>query len=183
MILPWQKKKKSSLDLALVMCPGWGVIQPPVGISYLKSFLEKYGTSAKCFDLSLELYKVFPEKKYWDLNYPEYFVIPSMFEENILPFLNPFIDLWAEQILGYNPKAVGFSLFMSSLNVSLLLAKRLKEKEPNLVILGGGPEVTRIKRVIVDGIKGFTPINKDIFSIFDILVDGEGEMSLLELLS
>ena len=99
MILPWQKKKKSSLDLALVMCPGWGVIQPPVGISYLKSFLEKYGTSVKCFDLSLELYKVFPEKKYWDLNYPEYFIIAFLIELE-LSFSVCFISLYRELARG-----------------------------------------------------------------------------------
>jgi len=173
-----------SLDLALVMCPGWGVVQPPVGISYLKGFLRSFGINVKCFDLSLELYKTFPEKKYWDLNYPGSFIVPEFFDKDILPGLKPFINVWAELILSYNPRVIGFSLFMSSINASLILARRLKEINPDLIIIGGGPEVTRIKRVLVDGIGGFASLNKDAImgNIFDILVDGEGEETLLEVL-
>lgn len=177
------KRDRSGLDLALVMCPGWGAVQPPVGISYLKSFLAKHGIGVKCFDFSLKLYKAFPEKKYWDLNYPGHFIIPEMFERDILPFLEPFIDACAQEILSYNPKAVGFSLFMSSINTSRLLAERLKKLKPELVIVGGGAETTRVKRVIVDGIKNLAPVNKEILSAFDILIDGEGEMALAEVIS
>lgn len=182
MAISWLKKNSSDLDLALVMCPGWGVIQPPVGISYLKSFLGEHGRKVKCFDLSLELYKVFPEKKYWDLNYPEHFILPQLFQRDILPCLRPYITVWAEEILRFNPKVVGFSVFMSSVNTSLLLAKELKKIRPDLLIVAGGAEVTRTKMVMVDKIRGFTPINNDIFSAFDILVDGEGEEALLEIL-
>ena len=176
--------RANNLDLALVMCPGWGVIQPPVGISYLKGFLQNSGIKVKCFDLSLELYKVFPEKEYWNLNYPEHFIIPELFRRDIFPILEPFINIWTEQILSYHPRVVGFSLFMSSINVSLVLAQQLKKMKPDLIIVGGGAEVTRIKRVLVDGIRGFTPINKEVVAdnVFDLLIDGEGEESLLETL-
>ena len=175
------KKENRPLDLALVMCPGWGAVQPPVGISYLKSFLQQNNISVKCFDLSMELYKVFPEKKYWDLNCPDHFTTPHLFKKDVLPFMGPFIDIWAEQILRYNPKIVGFSLFMSSINASLLLARHLKKIRPDLIILGGGAEVTRIKRIMVDGIRELAFINREIFSAFDILIDGEGEIGLLEI--
>lgn len=176
---------KKNLDLALVMCPGWGAVQPPVGISYLKGFLKGSGINVKCFDFSLDLYKGFPEKKYWDLNYPEYFIDYRLFETNILPFLDNFIKKWANEILTLHPKVVGFSLFMSSANVSLLLAEELKKNEPTLIVVGGGPEVTRLKRTFVDGIGGFASINELIIksNIFDILVEGEGENSLAEILS
>ena len=174
----------NNLDLALVMCPGWGVTQPPVGISYLKGFLKNFGIKVKCFDLSLELYKASSQKEYWNLNYPEYFITPELFSRYILPTLGPFINTWAEEILSYEPQVVGFSLFMSSINVSLVLAQQLKKMQPNLTIVGGGAEVTRIKRVLVDGIRGFAPIDKEAVtdSVFDLLIDGEGEESLLEVL-
>jgi len=179
-----QNRIMNNLDLALVMCPGWGVIQPPVGISYLKGFLKNFGLKVKCFDLNLELYKIFPNKEYWNLNYPEYFIMPELFSSKIVPAIEPFINIWAEQILNYSPQVVGFSLFMSSVNVSLLLAQQLKKMKPDLIIIGGGAEVTRIKRVLSDGIRRFTPINKEITADngFDLLIDSEGEESLLEAL-
>lgn len=177
--------QENNLDLVLIMCPGWGVEQPPLSISYLKSFLENFGIKVKCLDLSLELYKVFPEKKYWDLNYPDHFIAPQLFEKDILPVLRPYIEIWSERILSFSPKAAGFSLFMSSINVSLVLAQHLKKAKPDLIIIGGGPEATRIKRILVDGIRRFASLNKEAITrgIFDLLVDGEGEETLLEILS
>lgn len=180
-----QDKAEKNLDLAMVICPGWGVIQPPVGISYLKGFLEEHGLRVKCFDLSLELYKVFSHKEYWDLNHPEDFIVKPLFEKNILSHVDHFITYWAKQILSHNPKAVGFSLFMSSTNVSMLLARKLKQLRQDLVIIAGGPEVTRIKRVVIDGITEFSPLNiKNVSDeFFNILIDGEGEEALLEILT
>ncbi len=185
MSLFWQDKAEKKLDLALVICPGWGLIQPPVGISYLKGFLEDHGLQVKCFDLSLELYKVFPHKEYWDLNHPEDFIVKPLFEKNILPHIEQFITHWAKQILSTDPKAVGFSLFMSSINVSMLLARKLKQLRPDLVIIAGGPEVTRIKRVVIDKITEFSPLNMKNASdeFFNILIDGEGEEALFEILT
>jgi len=179
----WLKKEKEDLDCVLIMCPGWGVIQPPVGISYLKGFLEEHGLSVKCFDLSLELYKVFPRKEYWDLNHPEAFIVKPLFEKNILPHIDYFITHWAKQILSCNPKVVGFSLFMSSINTSLLLAKQLKKYRPHLLILGGGAEVSRIKKVVGGRTNCFSPVNENIFDDFDLLINGEGEEVLLEIFS
>ena len=177
------KDLKKDLDLALIICPAWGVVQPPVGISYLKGFLKKHGINARCYDFSLELYKSFPEKKYWELNYPDYFITPQAFDKSIKPHLTSFLENCTKKIIEDNPKVVGFSLFMSSLNTSLLLAEQLKKARPDLLILGGGPEVTRIKRVVIDGIDRFAAMNKDIITNgnFDMLIDGEGEYALLEI--
>jgi len=169
----------------LAMCPGWGVIQPPAGISYLKGFLKEHGVGVKCLDLNLDFYKSFPNKEYWDLNTPEPFIHPDLFNKDILPDLSGRIDRWAEDILSNNPIAVGLSLFMSSINASLVLAKRLKELNPDLPIIGGGAEVYRMKRIFIDGVSEFSPIKTEAVSekYFDILVLGEGEATLLELLN
>ena len=177
-------KPENGTDIVLVMCPGWGVIQPPVGLSYLSGFLRSRGFSVKCLDLSLALYKVFPEKKYWELNYPEYFLTLGLFDEFILPFLNPIIPDWVDAILRPGPRAVGFSLFMSNTIVSSLLARQIKKVSPQTTIIAGGPEVTRIKRVMHDGVHRFAHMEQDTVmeGVFDVLVDGEGEEALLDLL-
>jgi hypothetical protein len=175
---------KKKLDLALIMCPGWGVVQPPVGISYLAGFLKERGVNVRCYDFSVELFKTFPEKKYWELNYPDFFITPRSFDTHIKPHLGAFIEQCANRIIEDDPRAVGFSLFMSSMNMSLLLAERLKKQRPGLLIVGGGPEATRIKRVEVDRIDCFAALNRDIVTggCFDLLIDGEGEEALLEMI-
>jgi hypothetical protein len=171
-------------DLALIMCPGWGVVQPPVGISYLEGFLKKQGVGVRSYDFSVELFKIFPEKKYWELNHPDFFITPRSFDEHIRPHIGPFLDACADRILRDDPRVAGFSLFMSSMNVSLLLAEKLKKARPGILIVGGGPEVTRVKRVEVDRIDCFAAMNRDIVTggNFDLLVDGEGEEALLEII-
>ncbi|HAB51841.1 MAG TPA: hypothetical protein DCE80_06680 [Ignavibacteriales bacterium] len=178
-----KNNQHKSVDLVLIMCPAWGVVQPPISISYLKGFLEKGGIRVKCFDFSLELYKVFPEKKYWDLNYPEHFISQQLFDKDILPILMPFISVWGERILQCNPRAVGFSLFMSTINISAILAKYLRAVKPDLIIIGGGPEVTRLKKIIIEGNKRIATINKEVMAhgLFDVFIDGEGEKTLSEI--
>jgi radical SAM superfamily enzyme YgiQ (UPF0313 family) len=177
--------RTEDLNLALIMCPLWGITQPPVSIAYLKGFLNDSGIAAKCFDFNVALSKVFPEKKYWDLNYPEYFIDPRLFNTGILPNLNPLINVWAEEILEYSPQVVGFSLFMSNVNTSLLLARELKKIKPDLIIVGGGPEVTRFKRILVDGIRRIAYLHRELIdaNVFDLFIYGEGEKTLLEALS
>lgn len=176
-------KADYDLDIALVMCPAWGIDQPPVGISYLKGFLKERGIRVRCFDFSFDLYKDFSDKNYWDLNFPEYFTEPLLFDKHVALFLKPFINKWASQILSQKPRVVGFSLFMSSSMASLLLAKELKKINPGQVIIGGGPEATRIKRIMFDNIRRFAALDQDIITgkTFDILLDGEGEEALAEL--
>jgi len=186
------RHKRINTDLVLVTAPAWGVIQPPIGISCLKGFLEKFGISVKCFDLSLQLYKVFPKKEYWDLNFPEYFIVHSFFERDVLPFLGTFLKASIKTILSCNPKVVGFSLYMSNINTSIILARNLKKVRPDLVILGGGPEVRRLKRHLPAKKEGADYVNLDVQNninnimsgnVFDALIEGEGEDGLLEILS
>ncbi|MFA6217642.1 MAG: radical SAM protein [Candidatus Omnitrophota bacterium] len=179
------RNAQKQAELVLVMCPLWGVSQPPISISYLSGFLQKHGVSVRCFDFSSALYRVFPEKKCWDLNFPEYFMSPELFNRHIKPVLNPVISDWAGQILALRPSVVGFSLFMSNMSASLLLAQELKKRAPDLLIVAGGCEVTRIKRIYVDGIQRRAHLDTDVIDsgVFDLFIDGEGEQSLLEIVS
>lgn len=172
-----------SADLALIMCPGWGAAQPPVGISYLKGYLNSFGIRTKCFDLSIELYLAMQEKKYWDLNYPAHFIDQALFERDIVPSLMSYIEKWSDRILSFHPKMVGFSLFMSSVNASIVLARHLKAKRPDLILIGGGPEVARLKLVVVDKVTRVAAMRQEVLldGIFDILIVGEGEILLREL--
>jgi len=176
---------KDQAELVLAMCPLWGVSQPPISISYLSGFLQQQGVSVRCFDFSAALYKVFPEKKCWDLNFPEYFMSPELFNRHIKPVLGPLIGDWARQILALGPSVVGFSLFMSNMSASLLLAQELKKRAPHLPLVAGGCEVARVKRIYIDGIQRRAHLETAVIEsgVFDLFIDGEGEEPLLEIVS
>jgi len=72
-----------------------------------------------------------------------------------------------------NPSVVGFSCFVWNWNINLALAKAIKEKFPNCLIVFGGqqqPLADRVGSFFID------------HSYVDVLVHGEGEETFLELL-
>lgn len=158
-------RKEKKPDIILVICPTWDIAQPPVGLAYLKAYLRQKGYNAKCFDFNIDLYKCIKDKSWWNLNNPELFILKKEFE-TVKSTIISFIKKWAKQILSEKSKIIGFSLYMSTVNTSLLLAKELKKQQPNIKLIAGGPEATRIK----------DKIQKE--NIFDYIIKGEGEVFL-----
>ncbi|HEX2913459.1 MAG TPA: radical SAM protein [Chloroflexia bacterium] len=78
--------------------------------------------------------------------------------------------LITEAILRHDPDIVGFSLYTWNSSRTLGLARALKQRAPEILLLGGGPEVN------YDG--DFVLSSPD----FDFLVQGEGERTFVELL-
>ena len=77
----------------------------------------------------------------------------------------------AEMILEINPKFVGITLFTVGVFNASIIAKLVKEKNPNIIILVGGPHMSSM---------GYETMNK--FPEFDVSVIHEGELILENLL-
>ncbi len=75
-----------------------------------------------------------------------------------------------DAILAHDPDLIGFSLYTWNSTRVLGLARKLKELAPEILLLGGGPEVNRDSDFIL------------VEPAFDFLVFGEGERTFLELL-
>ncbi|MDD5019262.1 MAG: radical SAM protein [Candidatus Omnitrophica bacterium] len=183
--MSFSERLAAKADAVLVVAPGWGVLHPPVGISQIKSSLAASGWSAVCLDLNERLHAIATQKIYWDLNYPEHFILPVSFEREILPLMNPHIDAWVDDILFYSPSVVGFSLYMSTVNASFVIAGRLKERCPDCVIVGGGPEARRYRKVMEKKGAAAASLHPGLVrgGVFDVLVEGEGEPSMGEILA
>jgi radical SAM superfamily enzyme YgiQ (UPF0313 family) len=78
--------------------------------------------------------------------------------------------LLVDAILACDPDLVGMSLYTWNSSRSLLLAKALKQRAPELLIIGGGPEINHDGDFILNS------------PYFDYLVQGEGEQTFVELL-
>lgn len=84
-----------------------------------------------------------------------------------------FLDDCLDELLAYSPKVVGFTSVYQQQIASLSLAKRIKEKRPEIQTVFGGPNV--------EGITGVEVLRQ--FPFVDVVVSGEGEKIAVELFS
>ena len=177
--------------IALVQTPAWGPL-PPLGIATLKSFLTKHGVEARCFDLNIDFHNDFRtdvewadgRDSYggadpwgadaygqWSLDFDSFnteirFNEGSIFNDQPPPFAR-----WASEIVDYRPQIVGLSTQLTSLAASLLLAHQIKELDPSILIVFGGPDSAQDQHgdyVLRSGLA-------------DLVVSGEGEEALLRI--
>ncbi len=151
-----------------ILCPPIWSILPPLGISYLFSFLKSTGVRAAFYDLNAFLYRESSEdiKKRWTLN-------KNISEEDFFNFYFLNYYKYFEEILNLienlKVEVVGFSLFNINRYFTFKTISFLKKKFPFLKIIVGGPETFR-----------FYIENSFDYSLVDCYVVGEGEKGLLE---
>ncbi|NQU18388.1 MAG: radical SAM protein [Candidatus Saganbacteria bacterium] len=83
-----------------------------------------------------------------------------------------FIEEASKRILGQKPGIIGFSTMCDSLPSAILVAKQCKKTAPHIPIIFGGVDVSFEDKKIIE-----------LFKDIDIIVRGEGEITLLEILS
>lgn len=113
-------------NIILVYPPGWDSISPPLGISCIKSFLDKDGFNVKCLDFSVEL-----DGKFFD---------------GATDKLNNYV----EKILNQNPDAIGLSLLDPNFKHSMYIAERIKQESDDLKVIVGGPQVSYVGKEILE---------------------------------
>ena len=158
----------------LAHLPQWDISQPPMGISYIGAYLKSKGIEVFLSDFSIELYKSLPPDFRYYLDNGAFhtnWIDFNKYTEEVAPFIDRFINLWMYKILKKNPKIIGFSVLTTNINPTLELIKRLKKIRPEIIIVLGGPYVTRYEGAfkVVE--------NKEI----DFIVPDEGEEVMAEL--
>ena len=81
-------------------------------------------------------------------------------------------DICVKRILRQQPRIVGFTVYGTNYTICQLLARKLKETDPSILILFGGPTPT---------VQGGIVLEENRF--VDITVQNEGEETVLELLN
>jgi hypothetical protein len=157
---------------------------PHLGIGYLRSVLEERGIETHFHDFSLSLpeeTKVCLQEKLngWPTLYASLGFTFRTFLGNrsdpsyLLEELDGVANAFAEVLLSKKPDWVGFSLYQSTLLLSLLTARKIKEEDPEIGVLFGGP-------LLLDA------SIRDVLTLFPAIVDGlfvgEAEGSIGEFL-
>lgn len=137
------------MKIALIQCPSWTTESPPYALALLSSVLKKNGYNPTCFDLNIDLFKFCKENvkeqdclinnQSWNMDFRGHVWYAK---DNVLNFINkyePYIDKLVESIVNTQIKIIGFSAQSTSKFFSLEIARRIKEKDKDKIIIFGGP--------------------------------------------
>ena len=136
------------MKIALVQCPAWTTESPPYSLALLVAALKKNAHEVICFDLNIELYKYCKEicklsnsiinEGSWAMDFRG----NVWYEKGgVLNFINKyesFINDLVDSILNTPSQIIGFSVQSTSKFFSLEVARRLKQKDKNKIIIFGG---------------------------------------------
>jgi Radical SAM superfamily len=156
-------------EVLLMMAPPWNVDMPLVNLASLAAYLRHHGVKTEVLDLNVKLYNSAPPswRKYWGTN-----DVYDWFDESLgggraaqlLEQSSRYLD-WIERLA---PRFIGFSFNKINLFSTLATARELHQRLPETKLVVGG--------------LGLYDSNLDqIQQVFDYLVLGEGEESLLEI--
>jgi len=169
------------MKIALIQCPAFGIDRPPLALGYLAAVLRERNYDVKCFDFNIRLYSDMDEdkKSLWDFGN-----VYRWFDENYFLQIDPLhkkrsID-WLNEVMSFNPDAVGFSVQTSSLAYSAELAKLIKMVDPAKFVIFGGP-ITSTHSLGQNAY--FLQLENELKTkAVDAVVVGEGELTLIDLL-
>lgn len=148
--------EESVFDLFLVMLPPWATKMPPLGLAYLATYLKQKGFKPFVYDLNIKLHNSAKRKNkfFWEvenLNNKS----PEDVAKDVLSVFRKEFSLFVEELLSTNVKVISFSTSLVNLWVSVEIAKRIKIKDPERIIIFGGPgcfwDYKRVEPGVVDG--------------------------------
>ncbi|MDP8254014.1 MAG: radical SAM protein [Candidatus Kaelpia aquatica] len=152
-------------DLLLLMVHTWHPWMPPLGISYISSYMESKGYKTLLFDFNAKLYNNVSDekKKFWDIS-----ITSSLPQLDIVGLLissfSKEIDELIDIILKRPEPIIGFSANYLSIYVVNHIAKIIKSKNSDKLLVAGGPGCFwDFDRSVIDP------------GVIDIFVLGEGE--------
>ncbi len=160
------------MKIALVRCPCVNLPFPPsVGLAYINAALKKAGHEVSIFDLNIEIFHAAdgPDKDKWNV-----LEAPSLldFGEEIFHKYNQLFEEFVKRILKTRAAVIGFSIWNTNVSLSLKIAKELKQLEPNIKVVFGGPDC-------FPEWSGNSSIKND---CVDLVVYGEGEETITEVI-
>ncbi len=160
------------MKIALAVCPYWNTAWPTHAPALLQGALKQRGHSVRVFDINAELTAEARHPSLGDL--PSFKISwddPAFIEKVVLPEFGKRLGGFVDEILSASPRLVGFSIFFSNRLISLWMASRIKERDPSVTIVFGGPDCGSEKNrrtIIASG-------------CVDALVHGDGDIAFPKL--
>lgn len=127
------------MKVALVLCPSWGIETPHLGIALLVASLRNHGFQVETYDFNLQVHNKHKEKGLWkseeDVHWEDEKYISQFVEENDM-----LLDSFVNEVISRDARVIGFSIYNTTNRLSLELAKRIKRKDRDKIIIFGGQQ-------------------------------------------
>lgn len=161
--------------IALVMMPKWAVYFAPYGIARLAAVTREAGYQTTVKDYNVETWHRLKDKleedPYYGHGSRDYLWLDQMYETKLREHVEPLLEEYLEELVALKPDVIGFSMYYTSVHPTFWMAEKLKQRLPNVIIIGGGSQP-----------QWQDEQNFGRYPNFDHIVKGEAEELLLELL-
>ncbi len=169
----------NNCDILLIMAPPWGTDMPPLGLAYILSYLKSRGINSHVLDLNIKIYSQMEDerrKELWNAENIRCWVEKDFFS-GIFNSLKSRIEHFLNKIFAYNSPVIGFSVNRSNMLFSIELAKLIKEKDKNKIIVFGGPScwVRNKENIPIECYDVATKKLQLYPGLVDLFIVGEGE--------
>ena len=169
--IDYDVNRKTRVCLALL--PEWDPSFPPYNIAKLASAIKRAGYACKSFDINVDAFSKYLNEK-WDIPFDpwnplrDWHWLKEGYYKDIHTFLKPIMLEYIEEMIKFKPDVIGFSLYYCNEEPCKWMATEIKKRMPGVKIIVGGPATH------ASYYKGET--------IYDYVVNGEGEQPLLSML-
>lgn len=152
------------MSILLTRAPIIANLLPPLGIAYISAALKENGYNTKLDDLNMNFCNA-QNIHNENLNgIDDEQTQKAFFDKNENYFIN-----WAQDAAKSGADVVGFSVWMSNIYITSKLSEIIKQQNPEIKIVCGGPNSDNLYGALKNG-------------LIDVIVLGEGEQTFLEVL-
>jgi len=160
------------MKVALILAPNWSRTRPPISLALLAAQLRFHNHTVFCFDLNNKLYHACREeyRDKWEQK-NDFHWKNAIFVSTFIADHQKIINQYVSFILDSGVSLIGFSVYFPNQMMSLAIAKLIKARDKNKIIIFGGPQV-------IPSIGGREIVqNKAV----DAIVIYEGDQTIVEL--
>ena len=169
--------------LLLILCPEWAPMFPPFNLARLSAVAKGAGYESTCIDLNIKAYnqaKIWLETKKidfnpWDGTRDWKWQDPTEYYKYIHPHLVSILTECINKIVENPPDVIGFTMYYTNAEPVKYMVRELRKVLPNIKILVGGPNIRPCAEP--------HHWSGEDDNIFDYVINGEGELLLLEILT
>ena len=131
---------KKRTDILLVNPPPWGVEDPPIGIAYIATYMQKKGIKVSCYDMNIKIYNSCPQelKHLWHVENKNFWKNKETFEK-LLKIMHKQIEKAVQDIIRYEAPIIAFNVVDPKERITIELIKKIKDISPETKIILGGP--------------------------------------------